>query len=251
MEIHAHTHTERKKWHHYFWEFFMLFLAVTLGFLVENFREDLKNKREIHSDMQSIVADLKSDVVYFDSVITRNDYACSITDSLLTLLDNDHSNTSNIYYLARTVTANFGYFYSNAKTFEQMKSSGALKLISPRALLDSIADYYSSMQWLTNQAELMRMKIDVIHQGNSELFNTFVFQKMMHIDYGNFQGGLTTINRPEGNPALLTNDFNKINDVALRYHYLYSTIKFYDKTAALLTQRAERLIDLIKKEYHL
>jgi len=35
MEVHAHTHTERKKWTHYFWEFFMLFLAVTLGFFVE------------------------------------------------------------------------------------------------------------------------------------------------------------------------------------------------------------------------
>jgi len=39
MEVHAHSHTERKKWTHYFWEFFMLFLAVTLGFLVENQRE--------------------------------------------------------------------------------------------------------------------------------------------------------------------------------------------------------------------
>jgi hypothetical protein len=28
MEVHAHTHTERKKWTHYFWEFLMLFLAV-------------------------------------------------------------------------------------------------------------------------------------------------------------------------------------------------------------------------------
>jgi hypothetical protein len=36
MEVHAHPHTSRKKWTHYFWEFFMLFLAVTLGFFVEN-----------------------------------------------------------------------------------------------------------------------------------------------------------------------------------------------------------------------
>ena len=28
MEVHAHTHTPRKKWTHYFWEFLMLFLAV-------------------------------------------------------------------------------------------------------------------------------------------------------------------------------------------------------------------------------
>ena len=31
MEVHAHTHTARKKWTHYFWEFIMLFLAVFCG----------------------------------------------------------------------------------------------------------------------------------------------------------------------------------------------------------------------------
>ena len=47
MEVHAHTHTPRKKWTHYLWEFLMLFLAVTLGFLVENQREHyIENKRE-------------------------------------------------------------------------------------------------------------------------------------------------------------------------------------------------------------
>ena len=35
MEVHAHTHTPRKKWTHYFWEFLMLFLAVFAGFLAE------------------------------------------------------------------------------------------------------------------------------------------------------------------------------------------------------------------------
>ena len=39
MEVHAHTQPDfhqgkhRKKWTHYFWEFFMLFLAVFCGFL--------------------------------------------------------------------------------------------------------------------------------------------------------------------------------------------------------------------------
>ena len=35
MEVHAHTHSPRKKWTHYFWEFLMLFLAVFCGFLAE------------------------------------------------------------------------------------------------------------------------------------------------------------------------------------------------------------------------
>jgi len=39
MEVHPHTHTARKKWSHYFWEFLMLFLAVFCGFIAENIRE--------------------------------------------------------------------------------------------------------------------------------------------------------------------------------------------------------------------
>ena len=55
MEVHAHTHTSRKKWTHYFWEFLMLFLAVFCGFLAENFREhQIEDKRTIRYAKQFI-----------------------------------------------------------------------------------------------------------------------------------------------------------------------------------------------------
>ena len=50
MEVHSHTHTERKKFTHYLWEFLMLFLAVFCGFLAENFestRSSTKGKDNI------------------------------------------------------------------------------------------------------------------------------------------------------------------------------------------------------------
>ena len=60
MEVHTHSHTERKKWHHYFWEFLMLFLAVTLGFFVENQREHMAEHQREKQFMQSMLEDLKS-----------------------------------------------------------------------------------------------------------------------------------------------------------------------------------------------
>jgi hypothetical protein len=68
MEVHQHTHTSdpdshrgSKKWTHYFWEFFMLFLAVTLGFFVENQREHyVENQRE-KKYIQSFYEDLTAD----------------------------------------------------------------------------------------------------------------------------------------------------------------------------------------------
>src|SRR5215831_17502525 len=67
MEVHHHTHTERKKFTHYIWEFLMLFLAVFCGFLAENLREGLINKEKAHHYMENMVADLKADVTAFDT----------------------------------------------------------------------------------------------------------------------------------------------------------------------------------------
>ncbi|MGH2564772.1 MAG: hypothetical protein ACRDE5_09670, partial [Ginsengibacter sp.] len=61
MEVHAHTHTPRKRWHHYFWEFFMLFLAVTLGFFVENMREHIMDRKKEKIYIESLISDLKKD----------------------------------------------------------------------------------------------------------------------------------------------------------------------------------------------
>jgi len=60
MEVH-HTHTPRQKWTHYFWEFLMLFLAITLGFFVENQREHLIEHRRAWEYSKSLFGDLRAD----------------------------------------------------------------------------------------------------------------------------------------------------------------------------------------------
>jgi len=249
MEVHAHAHTERKKWTHYFWEFLMLFLAVSLGFYAENLREGILHKKEVRTHMNSLVADLQTDIVLFDSVIDRNSYGAQMADSLIELLHSDITNTTDIYFAARSVTANLGYYYTNAKSFDQLKSSGLLRYIKPKILLDSIGTYYSSFQWLTNQIELLRLKMDEIHKKNVLLFDSYVFQQMMNIGTTTFGGRRTIINKPSIKPALLSTNFKDINTVSLNYHYYSSTTKFYQRTAIALRERAIRLIEQIKKEY--
>src|SRR5262245_32014682 len=77
MEVHHHshlasgeTHTARKKWTHYFWEFLMLFLAVFCGFLAENFREhQVEHKRE-KTFIGSFIEDLKMDTLQLGEMIS-------------------------------------------------------------------------------------------------------------------------------------------------------------------------------------
>jgi hypothetical protein len=73
MEVHAHTHTERKKWTHYLWEFLMLFLAVFCGFLAENFREHRVESRRGRQYIFSLYEDLKSDTIRLKDLIRFDD----------------------------------------------------------------------------------------------------------------------------------------------------------------------------------
>lgn len=55
MEVHKHPHhvTHKKKWNEYLLEFFMLFLAVFLGFIAENIREENVEK---HREKQLVTS---------------------------------------------------------------------------------------------------------------------------------------------------------------------------------------------------
>ena len=82
MEVHAHTHTPRKKWLHYFWEFFMLFLAVTAGFFVENVREHKIEKDRERQFMKSLLQDLAMDSVFLSENVKTGPRIVRYTDSL-------------------------------------------------------------------------------------------------------------------------------------------------------------------------
>lgn len=250
LEVHPHAHHEGKRnWRSYFWEFLMLFLAVTLGSYAENLREDYQQHTEVKSHISSLITDLQSDIALFDSVSARITFSALLADSLVYLLHSDPSNTRDIYYAARSVTANLGYGFSHSKSYDQMKSSGLLRYVHPKNLLDSIGTYYASFQWLDNQTELTRLKIDQIHKANVPVFDSYVFQEMMNVRLSSFSGGRTIIHKPTSNPVLLSTDPRDINNVSLSYHYYSTTVKFYNRSLTNLKVSAVRLIEQIKKEY--
>src|SRR6185369_90711 len=71
MEVHKHPHhvTHKKKWGEYFLEFLMLFLAVFLGFLAENFREHQVEKERAKQYIFSFCEDLKNDTFRIKTLI--------------------------------------------------------------------------------------------------------------------------------------------------------------------------------------
>src|SRR6185436_19692501 len=86
MEVHAHTHTARKKWTNYFWEFLMLFLAVFCGFLAENKREHMVESHRAKELVISLLNDLQHDTAQLNMLIERREEKKLLLDSLNSLL---------------------------------------------------------------------------------------------------------------------------------------------------------------------
>jgi len=154
MEVHHHshlasgeTHTARKKWTHYFWEFLMLFLAVTLGFFVENQREHyIENQRArqyalfLHSDLIKDTANLSQRIEYMAFGIQQIDTLISILKSSA-----PETFTKEIYKLSQYSYSN-PVFTANNSTMEQLKSSGSLRYFRSKTLVRYFSDYDNEIQ---------------------------------------------------------------------------------------------------------
>jgi len=94
------------------------------------------------------------------------------------------------------------------------------------------------------------MKMDQIHKGNIDIFDSYVFNEMMKFQRTNYNDiHHIIINRPAGHPRLLSTDPVKVNGVSMNYHYYLTTARFYRATADRLRGLALRLSEWIKKEY--
>ena len=245
MEVHAHTHTERKKFTHYLWEFLMLFLAVFCGFLAENFREhEVEHNRE-RQYMLSMVKDLEQDVSNIQKSINDETRTIQIADSLIqTLHDNNYKNrTSFIYYNARDFATLPNAFYMTDGTLMQLKNSGGLRLIRKQNVVDSLQGYYNQYLWEKTGQELEFSQLDQYRSSMMQIFDVQVFNSMVK--------GYPEIIMPEGNPALLNTDPILINEFLMRAHFCKRN-KLANKIGLIsLKGRATRLLTRIKEEYNL
>ena len=131
MEVHAHSHTERKKWTHYLWEFLMLFLAVFCGFLAEyQLEHTIEHQRE-KEYAKSLYDELYADSIIFNNKINGRlgkekdcDYLVSyIRDSSLTNLPKEfYPAYTTVMYLFTSYT-----FEPKDGVLSQLKSSGSLR----------------------------------------------------------------------------------------------------------------------------
>ena len=167
MEVHPHTRTSdppdihrdhrgRKKWNHYLWEFLMLFLAVFAGFLAENQREHIVEKRRAHQFLQSMLVDVKTNMKNLDSLIGQNRMIIANHDSLVNWLLQDSATIDRSAFAKKMGAVWIRNFLVRKETYEQMKSSGSLRYVGDIEFLKKMMDY----ERITNFAQYRNQEFE-------------------------------------------------------------------------------------------
>jgi len=248
MEVHAHTHTPRKKWTHYFWEFLMLFLAVFCGFLAENQREHMiEHRREkkymgtLLEDLIRDTSDLHNDIIFWEGKIKK-------TDTIKSELNKKPAerNTVLLYRCIATMGSGNSFLYHD-RTVSQLKNSGSFRLIRKNNISDSLANYDSYINnTLRPVMEIFRENRRYYNQMQNRFFNSeyFYLANQPHRFDSAVASRPDIIAMRNRDEDLFFEYCNELNGIAGGFWFL-------NVMHRTLMRRASNLISLIKEEYHL
>lgn len=250
MEVHAHTHTPRQKWTHYFWEFLMLFLAVFCGFLAENLREHYVERKRAREYAKYLLQDLKADTAEINVSKKTKCAILNAVDSLNSIAryrDDKNRVRGGFYYYSQIATTVESVAWHTA-TMNQIIHSGSVRYFENDELIKKISDYIE-----LNELSLRRANADRELRNQSVELRNKILDNHYYIQYA----GLVIEARPNDSLMqtwlpLLNNDPNLLNE----YLNSFQSRRVFQGDACSNTppsslKKANDLMALLQKEYHL
>jgi len=252
MEVHAHTHTAKKKWTHYFWEFLMLFLAVFCGFLAEYQLEHKIEKDREKQFMKSLLDDLQKDSSSLSYNIQVGPRIVNYSDSLTNELSKKQlqEKEKKLYHFYSLASEGVTFKYYD-RTVSQLRNSGGFRLLTKVNVSNALIDYDVLMREAVNYSsstECWSFISPSIEKSASVFDIRIVFG--IHDEARRFIDQTDSIHFPFEQKLITYNETVIKEFINLqRYAQLTDQIKLeYSKQAI----EKNRVLDsLIRKEYHI
>ena len=246
MEVHSHTHTARKKWTHYFWEFLMLFLAVFCGFLAENQREHMVEHQREKKYMNSLIIDLKKDTADIKSVISYCITKFQGMDTLTQLLNKDilsNDEEKELYYLNSRYAKSVLFMIFNERTIKQLLSSGNLRLVEKQETSDCIMGYYGYLDNVTKQEKVCDEMSKRLIFSAEDIFDNSASKKKMKADSSFYR------DIREEKMKLITKDKNVLRKYSQMILTVQGMWENYIRMLFLTKKGGEDLLFFLENEY--
>ena len=154
--------SKKRNWTSYFKEFFMLFLAISLGFFVENQRESYVENKSAKVLAQSMLEDLEQDSKALNEGIRFMEEKDQNMEDFLSMLHAPSSDWDTIaFYKSMTMVFSTFPFSPTDGTYSQMKSSGTLRYFDQRLV--------NKMNAYDNQLKKTLFRDELVEKGEWEL----------------------------------------------------------------------------------
>jgi hypothetical protein len=262
MEVHKHPHhvTHKKKWTEYLLEFFMLFLAVFLGFVAENIREGQVEKHREQEYIESLVNDLKKDTTNAQVVITDFQKFSPCVDSMAqnftSMISGDSAGLWMYLRNSEKFTGVFEDFHIMDATMQQLKNSGSLRLIRNKSVVDSILAYDNLSKDAFQQEDLVDRLFEQYWEHHNECVDAIKQVELFKKLRSRLQPGerpkwedIKKIMSPQN--ILATTDRSKLNSFYGSLVSLSANCWTWIDYLKNFKQQSTRLITFLQKEYHL
>lgn len=179
-------------WTKYLFEFILIFLAVFLGFLADNFRDEYLEKQEANKLAKSFYEELKNDSIVIASRVDGRIKKEQAIDYMISFLKDSSLSTGSkslsVNFLWATTVRTPIIFKSRTVVLEQLKSSGSIRYFKSDYLqklvgdLSVVIDYINERQAL--EATVYKDYIEPIFLKHMDfdfqykLFSTGIFDRL-------------------------------------------------------------------------
>ena len=258
MEVHAHTHTARKKWTHYFWEFLMLFLAVFCGFLAENQREHYVEGLRAKEYAKSLLSDMKEDTAEISGGIRQNRFMISTFDSCISIGKKNIDKPTvpgKFYYYSRFSSNGYAIDW-NRSTLTQLIQSGNLRYFKNKDMVNKINKYHALQGIIGANNETDNLNRNKIIEIRSKLLAVRYFEDFALLNISKEMKGhipnpivdslmLQQLSLKTGSTGIMEEFLNNLLDRKARNK------RFVEELYPEALKAATEIIEMLKMEYHL
>ena len=220
----------------------MLFLAVTLGFFVENQREHFVEHRQEKQYMKLMMEDLVNDTTQLQKSLAEIQSSVNNIDSALIYLVNPgtaNERAKDAYRFTSNALKRIPVVFTD-RTLTQLKNSGRMRIVRSQKVMDALTHYW-------NHIEVIRISLDRHNHYRSmgrdleiKIFN-LARDFLKDHKFMTSHSGETRV--ATNDPALMTEYANT---------FTYCGVVLEQASVQLVQQYdlAAQLIYLIQNEYH-
>jgi hypothetical protein len=224
-------------------EIVLVVIGILIALRINNWNEENNEKKTEQNYLLNILEDLNNDIEIYQNFERKNQIIYNLIDSIVPNIKSpDRRNkVDDLAYWTRNVTMEWQVIHPVERTFEQMKSSGHLRLIRDKDVANSISNYYNSIKTFDGYNEAGFLWAAEYVKSMGKIFDAELLRNIM----------LKRTKQVASPEDILTNDPVVINELINSLQYFNGALSLGEEVSKKAKFNAKNLIQLINQTYGL